>query len=133
MRFKLLILITILPCSFLSAQSQRGSLNFEDIAPVLKQNPTVSSFIDKHLDVSNVGDAPRIGYGDNPNLAGVRVSPYSFPAKPKGQKGEFTLELIIESKIIYLDAQKKPTDLKNAVDFKETFLSIKLYELKKDS
>jgi hypothetical protein len=74
-----------------------GSVSFEDQAvPLLKTQPSLLQFVQQSLDVAPVGVGIRLGkdFGD---LAGKRITPFSFEARPKGAAGPFTLLLIVNS------------------------------------
>ena len=76
-----------------------------------------------------VGDASRIGYGDNPRLAGVRIGPYSFPARRKGSFGPYTHELRIETRIAFLDKAGREVLCQKAVDVREDVTAITIRPL----
>ncbi|MCC6547943.1 hypothetical protein IT570_12325 [Candidatus Sumerlaeota bacterium] len=119
-------LLAALGASEVFSQSQGGSLDFSDVKELLNQQPLIARFITESLEVRHVGDAARIGYGDNPVLAGIRVSPFSFDAKVKGSRAGYDLSLVIEAKVEYFDENGKPTDLRRAKALKQVLQRIVL-------
>ena len=80
-----------------SARAGTGSsVGFlEDATPFLKQNPALLEFINKTLDIEDIGWAREGGRTFN-KPEGDRILPYGFRAKPKGQPGPYTVLVLIE-------------------------------------
>ncbi len=51
---------------------------------------------------------------ENVRLNGLRVGPYSFVARPKGEKGPFTYKVLIETKILFYDEQEHEVSIEKA-------------------
>ena len=82
---------------FFSIASARagGSISFQDDAiPLLRRQPALLQFVQQTLDISPTGWGLRLGH-DFGDRVGTRVPPFRFEARPKGQKGPYTLLLII--------------------------------------
>ena len=101
-----------------------GSFGFEDIQPILQQQPVLAQWLTGGLDFDETGDAVRIGQNVNPRFGGRRVGPYVILAKPKGASGPFTLEVTVETDLICLDKAGKPVDVSKAQTIKEKFSSV---------
>ncbi len=96
--------LALVPLAFLAAaavmplESARAgsSVGFiEDATPFLKQNPALLEFINKTLDIEDIGWAREGGRTFN-KPEGDRILPYGFRAKPKGQSGPYTVLVLIE-------------------------------------
>ncbi len=79
-----------------------GSVSWDDVVPLLHQNPTLQAFVETTLDVEPSGTAMRLG-AEYENLSGMRVAPYRFSAKPKGDGGGFSFDLVIEAESHFYD------------------------------
>ena len=119
MRFILLILAVILP----ACANAGGTLYLEDIALLLKQQPELWSAFQKGFDIEKIGTASRINSKVNANLAGMRIAPYTFSAKPKGAK-DFVFTVEIRANTRYVDAKGKDVPIGEAVKIVETLESI---------
>ncbi len=91
-----------------SAAWAGGSFAFEDLQPILNQQPVLSQWLTASLDFDQTGLAVRLGQNVYPHLGGARVGPYAILAKPKGKAGPFTLQVTVNTKIIFLDKAGKP-------------------------
>lgn len=101
-----------------------GSVNFEDANRFLQQQPTLRSYLLKTLCISSTGMAVRIA-GDYP-MGGARIGPYKFDAKPKGQPGPYTMQLVVNTTQYFYDKHGKDVDVVKAVRVKEVFWSVEL-------
>ncbi|MGO9174819.1 MAG: hypothetical protein ACLQED_01550 [Desulfobaccales bacterium] len=101
-----------------------GSFGFEDLRPILNQQPVLAQWLTAGLDFDESGDAVRIGQNVNPRFGGRRVGPYVILAKPKGAAGPFTLEVTVETELICRDKAGKPVDVSKAQTIKEKFSSV---------
>ena len=119
------LLMFLLP---LAAHSD-GSFALADIQELLNQQPALRDLIAGTLDTSPGGLAGRINTGDNPALAGTRVTPYRLKAKPKGAAGDFTLTLSIEAETRFLDARGEEVPLSQATHIEQHFTAIRLVPL----
>lgn len=106
--------------------SAGGSFFFDDLKDLLAQQPHLTRFIAEHLDVAEVGVAPRISSGVNKELAGIRIAPFQLKAKPKGAPGDFSLILIIEAETTYLDSRGRSVPLPKATDIRQRFIGIRV-------
>lgn len=68
----------------------------EDAFPFLKKDPSLLEFIQKSLEIENVGWAPNNGQSFTNSTGGARVLPYGFRAKPKGQSGPYTILVLLQ-------------------------------------
>lgn len=108
-----------------SAAWAEGSFGFEDIQPILQQQPVLAQWLTGGLDFDETGGyAIRIGQNVNPRLGGLRVGPYVILAKPKGAAGPFSLEVTVETEIICLNKAGKPVDVSKAQTIQEKFSSV---------
>jgi len=81
-------------CLVVSAYAE-GSITFADDAlPVLRREPELLKFVQQSLDVAPGGWGVRLGRDFGADV-GKRIPPFSFEARPKGQKGPYTLLLVI--------------------------------------
>jgi hypothetical protein len=87
--------LALLLCTLLPARAGVSVSLQEDAFPFLKKSPALVEFIQKTLDVEDVGWAQNMGRSFI-NPTGDRLLPYGFRAKPKGQSGAYTLLLLIE-------------------------------------
>lgn len=101
-----------------------GSFAFEDLLPILQQQPVLAQWLTGGLDFDQTGDAIRIGQNVNPRFGGRRVGPYVILAKPKGAAGPFTLEVTVDTDLICLNAAGKPVDVPKAQTIREKFASV---------
>jgi len=125
--FRKLVCALILPLLLLlpgSAAWAGGSFAFEDLQPVLGQQPVLAKWLADSLEFDAQGDAIRIGQNVNPHLGGQRLGPYVILARPKGAAGPFTLEVTVETKLICKDANGKIVDVPQARTIRERFSSI---------
>lgn len=79
-----------------------GSVGFEKADVFLKQAPEVRAYLMDTLCISENGDAVRVA-SDYP-LGGMRIAPYKFQARPKGQPNGPRFELWITTYQIGYDA-----------------------------
>ncbi|KPC53847.1 hypothetical protein [Amantichitinum ursilacus] len=71
-----------------SISNANGTVDFQtDIIPLINQKPFFAKFLTDHLEFYPAGDAITIGREVNPNLALVRIGPYTLNAREKGSKG----------------------------------------------
>lgn len=102
-----------------------GSFAFEDLRPILNQQPVLAQWLTGGLDFDETGGyAIRIGQNVNPRFGGLRVGPYVILAKPKGASGPFTLEVTVETELICRDKAGKPVDVSQAQTIQEKFSSV---------
>jgi hypothetical protein len=101
-----------------------GSFAFEDLQPILNQQPVLAKWLTGSLDFDETGDAVRIGQNVNPRFGGLRVGPYVILAKPKAAAGPFTLEVTVETELICLNKAGKPVDVSQAQTIQEKFSSV---------
>lgn len=58
------------------------------------------------------------------------MGPYRFLAKRKGAQGEYDMELVINTRIVFVNGKGKTVeDIKRAKDFREEFRSIEVEPL----
>ena len=107
-----------------SAAWAGGSFAFEDLQPILNQQPVVAKWLTGGLDFAETGDASRIGQNVNPRFGGRRIGPYVILAKPKGAAGAFTLEVTVETELRCRNAAGKAVDVSKAQDIQEKFSSV---------
>jgi hypothetical protein len=101
-----------------------GSFAFEDLQPILNQQPVLAQWLTNGLDFDQTGDAVRIGQNVNPRFGGRRIGPYVILAKPKGAAGPFSLEVTVETELICRDAAGKPVEVSKAQTIQEKFASV---------
>ncbi len=101
-----------------------GSVSWEDVTPLLAQNPQIRAYVAATLDVEPAGIGIRLG-SQFENLDGQRVAPYAFLAKPKGSDDGFPFELIIQADLRFFD-ENGQIIAKEAVD--DIHLATKLTE-----
>jgi len=77
--------LTILFALFANAPAAHanGSVGFEQADAFLKQAPEIRAYLMDTLCIAESGEAVRLA-GDYP-LGGMRIAPYRFQARPKGQ------------------------------------------------
>lgn len=126
MRNTVLLLCVLLPA--LSVAS--GSFQVDtELDPILNQVPEIKQYLFDSLDIHWTGSAGRIGQSVNPRFGGRRIGPYHVHAKPKGAKGDFTFELIVHTECILTNGEGEPSDLRNAKQISETFVSVEIKPL----
>ena len=101
-----------------------GSFAFEDLQPILNQQPVLAKWLTGGLDFDQTGDAVRIGQNVNPRFGGRRIGPYVILAKPKGAAGPFSLAVTVETELICLNAAGKPVGVPEAQTIQEKFASV---------
>lgn len=101
-----------------------GSFAFEDLQPILQQEPVLAKWLTGGLEFAETGDAVRIGQNVNPRFGGRRIGPYVILAKPKGASGPFTLEVTVETELICRNAAGKDVDVSKAHTIQEKFSSV---------
>jgi hypothetical protein len=107
-----------------SAARAGGSFAWEDLQPILNQQPVLAKWLTGGLEFAETGDAIRIGQNVNPRFGGRRVGPYVILAKPKGAAGPFTLEVTVETRLACRNAAGKAVDISKATDIQEKFASV---------
>ncbi len=107
-----------------SAAWAGGSFAWDDLQPILNQQPVLAKWLTSGLEFAETGDAMRIGQNVNPRFGGRRTGPYVILAKPKGAPGPFTLEVTVETELICRNAAGKAVDLSEATDIQEKFASV---------
>jgi hypothetical protein len=101
----------------------------DDIVPILSQRSQLKDAILDTFELSQDGwSFQRIGGVVNSELGGARVGPYQVLAKRKGSKGNFTFEIILHTKSIFLDRSGKQTSLEKGVKIVETLASVEIRE-----
>ena len=101
-----------------------GSFAFEDLQPILNQQPVMAKWLTDGLEFAESGDAMRIGQKVNPRFGGRRIGPYVILAKPKGAAGPFTLEVTVETELICRNAAGKVVDVSQAQVIQEKFSGV---------
>ena len=107
-----------------SAAWAGGSFAFEDLRPILNQQPELAKWLTAGLEFDQADIAVRLGQNVNPRFGGLRLGPYVILAKPKGASGPFTLEVTVETDLICRDAAGKPVDVSKAQTIQEKFSSV---------
>jgi hypothetical protein len=107
-----------------SAAWAGGSFALEDLRPILQQAPVMATWLNDGLEFDKTGTAVRIGQNVNPRLGGRRIGPYVILAKPKGAAGPFTLEVTVETELMWRDAAGKAVDVSQAQVIQENFSSV---------
>jgi hypothetical protein len=97
-----------------------------ELKPILDQAPAVRSFLLDALEIQSSGWANRIGNNVNPRLGGTRVGPYCLRAKPRSAPGPYTLEVCVNTEILFFDANGRPTTIEAASRLEEKFLSVEI-------
>lgn len=94
---------------------------FEELAPLLEQNPALRTTLERAFVFPKSAAASRVSYGDNRELAGELVGPYTFWAKQIVREGQPALlfEITLETKVTWLNHRGKPTNLKHAMSVKQ--------------
>ena len=119
------VLALVLLVSFLnSAARAGGSFAFEDLLPILNQQPVLAKWLSGSLEFDQTGDAVRLGQNVNPRFGGRRVGPYVILAKPKGVSGPFTLEVTVNTDLICQNKVGKPVDFTEAYTMQEKFSAV---------
>jgi hypothetical protein len=107
-----------------SAAWAGGSFAFEDLQPILNQQPVLAKWLTSGLEFDQTGDAIRIGQNVNPRFGGRRIGPYVILAKPTGTSGPFTLEVTVETELMCRNAAGKDVDVSEAQTIQEKFSSV---------
>ena len=128
MNFRLAASVLLVSASFAHAQ---GSLDTNEILPLLKTKPKVADFLLSNLELHDSAMGTRLGFHWE-NLGGARIGPYEILAKPKGAK-EWTVQLHLCVRTTFLDAQGNALDkdaaFEKAVGFEETLVSVQIEEI----
>jgi hypothetical protein len=101
-----------------------GSFAFDDLRPILHQQPALAQWLTGGLEFDQTGDAIRIGQNVNPRFGGRRIGPYVILAKPKGAAGPFTLEVTVETELVCRNAAGKAVDVSKAQTIQETISAV---------
>ena len=98
-RFSIAVLVSFLSLAAFAA----GTVSFDQVRFVLMQNPDIGGPVVNAYDFQTTGIATRLGahYG---KLAGARVGPYDFRARPKGSKGDYNVAVRICTTLTFLDS-----------------------------
>lgn len=111
-----------------------GSVSFsQDMIPLLQDRPELINPILRRLEITDNGEANKLGSAICPALAGTRLPPYAFQAKERKDNNE--LLLIVNSNIDFYDREGNIVfriidglpddgDPYEAVSYRETFSSI---------
>lgn len=116
-----------------------GSVSFTDeVMPILRERPELSEPVLHGLQVSEIGEARRIGSRVSPALGGARLPPYVFQAR----KGGKDLLLVVNTDVDFFNSEGhvvarlvdgEPADegagLADAVEMKERLSSVVLKAL----
>jgi hypothetical protein len=97
-----------------------------ELRPILDQVPAVRSFLLDVLEIQPSGWANRIGNNVNPLLGGTRVGPYCLRAKPGMAPGAYTLEVCVNTEVLFFDAEGRRTTIQAASRVEEKFLSVEI-------
>jgi hypothetical protein len=100
-----------------------GSVDFADVQPLLRAKPALAAVL-ASMEVAPHGVATRIGTNVNPRLGGMRIGPYLFDARVSGR----TVRVELHTKIAFLDARGRATDVERAVKVSETLERIEISE-----
>lgn len=115
------VVIALLPASSFAG----GSVSWEEMKPILDQEPMMAGFVSKTLDCHDSGfTGNRIG-GQYP-LGGKRLGPYGFQCRLKGEKGPLNLLLTINTTWKLFDGKGTEVDVSKATVTKELFTSIQV-------
>lgn len=136
------ILLSILLAASTWAQVG-GSILLDDVRPILSQRRVLTGRLLEPLELSEEGEATRIGSSVIPALAGTRIGPYVFPAKMEGVKSAYNLEVVVNTEAFFFDKkgalvgkwedgqfEGSWNDLKRAVTVKENFLGLAIRLMK---
>ena len=119
----ILLLIAVFPVGARAAGSFRYK---EDLRPILEQRMELLGILENAFRFAGNGYAGRIGQSVNPHLGGTRVGPYTIQAQSKGGGQVMEYTITVHTRKIYLDAAGEPSDLRNATQVVESFLSVEI-------
>lgn len=107
-----------------------GTLSFDEIKPLINQQPEVAKFLFSTLDFDDTAYAEAIvGNEINKKLGGTRIGPYYVNAKPKGSKGPFIFQIVIQTDPVFTDIRGRKLDddhIGQAVKVSETLTHIEI-------
>jgi len=105
-----------------------GTLDFvQGVQPLLMQRPYFARFLLDTFDFDQSAQAVTVGRDVNPVLAGQRIGPYTVFAKKKGTSGPYTIAVVIDTNLHFLDAKGvELDDPQHAVTVKEDFYAVEI-------
>jgi hypothetical protein len=92
-----------------------GSLRQSDLDPILGKLASEWTKLNAAYDITEIGWGVRIGSRVNEHLGGMRILPFSFRARPKGSRGDFTVVITITGDNVFTNSNGKIVDLDDAV------------------
>ena len=111
--------------------SAGGTLGFEEIVPILRENPAIWAQLEAEylLPESAFGEI-RLGPHFK-RLSGARTGPYTFLAEKRGQKENLKTQVLVCTDVQFISASGRVLTEPNwekAVRVRETFRSISFHE-----
>lgn len=105
-----------------------GSITKDELkTKILSTDNPLVIYVLQTLDLAGTGSATRIGQNVSPGLGGERIGPYQFQARRAGSKGQYNLEVTMETSRTLFDAQNKRTeDIAKAVRINEWLRSVQV-------
>lgn len=108
-----------------------GSFSVDvEFASIKEQIPGLWASLVNSFELARSGSANMIGSNVNERLGHRRVGPYCLIGKPKGQEGADDLLFCFNTEYLWLDKKGNTSDLQNAYDVKEKFVSLEITLLK---
>ena len=109
---------------------REGSVFFDDVAPLLRQQEQLYNFLTTSLNIAEIGIGLRFG-PQWVHLVGERINPYEFSATPKdGAAGNLLLTIIAEATFFDSSGNEIPEDdneiQEKAVRFTETLTHVEI-------
>jgi hypothetical protein len=121
------IATVFLLCNLSVLKAQSGSLDLEDIQPLLDQQPELWQEVQSAFEIRRIGIGIRMPGGININLAGARIAPYRFSAHAKGGPDHQVI-VEVQAQTTFLDAAGRKVSLENATGFKERLVGFLIRE-----
>ncbi len=115
------------PAAFATAGA---TFPFSQLKLILEQKPALATHLFSTLEFAEWGMASRVGSIVNEKLGGARLGPYRIRTKPKGAEGDYVFEVVVYTKKIFLDQDRKKVALAEASSIVEEFdyLEVRLVE-----
>jgi len=103
-----------------------GTLETSDVLAIIRQNEVLYKSLTAAFEFGDAAVGNRIGNVGDAHLGGARVAPYEFSAKPKGSKGPWLFNIIVEAETKYYRKSGEEVTLYEGEIIKEKLTSVKI-------
>ena len=123
------LIVVLSAVSFATLSLAGGTVELQDIEPLLRQSGSVRDFLTSSLDLDHTVMAAVRLSSDFDHLGGARMGPYFIHARPKGAHDGRDVEIVLCTDTRFLDASGKPAATEFAAfRVEETLTAVMLRE-----